>query len=232
MTRRHTIKFVCIRTDDGLKAPITQWITRGEVVLLPALMKFGVGGLALLSLMDASSIPVPMDLALAGFVWANHSRFWLYIFAASGGSALGGLVPYALGRAGGELFLLRRMDRARFEAIRLRFEKQEFLAVFVPSMLPPPTPWKAFVFAAGVFEMRPLPFVLAVFCGRVIRWTLLSVLVLRFGPGAVNLIGDAVRSHGWLLFALLALLVAALLFWVWSSRRKSGSQESARAAQQ
>ena len=55
------------------------------------------------------------------------------------------------------------MDRVRFEQVRDRFERQEFLAMLIPSMLPPPTPWKAFVFGAGVFEMKTLNFMLAVF---------------------------------------------------------------------
>ena len=85
---------------------------------------------------------------------------------ASAGSAIGGLIPFLLGRAGGELFLLRRIDRARYEAMMARFEKQEFLAMAIPSALPPPTPWKAFVFGAGVFEMKIWHFMLAVFVGR------------------------------------------------------------------
>jgi membrane protein YqaA with SNARE-associated domain len=193
-------------------------------------MKFGAGGLALLSLLDASSIPIPMDLVLAGYVWGHRGQFWIYVVAASAGSALGGLVPYFLGRAGGELFLLRRMDRARFDKIRLRFEKQEFFAVLVPSMLPPPTPWKAFVFAAGVFEMRVAPFVLAVFCGRMVRWLLLSALVLRFGPGVVGWIGVAIQRHGWVMASALLLALIGLGLWaVLRSQRKrmqSGKMQS------
>ncbi len=53
--------------------------------------------------------------------------------------------------------------------MKARFERQEFWAMAIPSMLPPPTPWKVFVFAAGVFEMRVTLFLLAVFAGRCIR---------------------------------------------------------------
>jgi hypothetical protein len=41
---------------------------------------------------------------------------------ASAGSAMGGLLPYGLGRAGGELFLLKRVNRKRYERMRARFE--------------------------------------------------------------------------------------------------------------
>ena len=64
---------------------------------------------------------------------------------------------------------MKRINRGRFEQLRDRFEKQEFLAMMIPSILPPPTPWKLFVIAAGVFEMRLSTFLLAVFVGRVIR---------------------------------------------------------------
>src|SRR5580658_8958778 len=141
-----------------------------NLVLLPFLAKFGFWGMGALALLDSSTIPVPMDALLAFSVWNDKGRFWLYCLLASIGSAIGGLLPYGLGRAGGELFLLKRVNRERFDKMRARFERQEFLAMMIPSMLPPPTPWKAFVFAAGVFEMRVVPFMLAVFCGRMVRW--------------------------------------------------------------
>jgi len=127
------------------------------------LAKFGIWGVGAAALLDSSTIPIPMDALLAVYVWNDKSHFWFYCLLAAAGSAVGGLLPYGIGRAGGELFLLKRINRGRYERLRARFERQEFLAMMVPSMLPPPTPWKAFVFAAGVFEMRVAPFMLAVF---------------------------------------------------------------------
>ncbi|HEY6490531.1 MAG TPA: VTT domain-containing protein [Terracidiphilus sp.] len=162
-----------------------------------------------------------MDAILAVYVWNDKPNFWLYCLMAAVGSAIGGLVPYGIGRAGGELFLLKRVNRARFDFLRQRFERQEFLAVMIPSMLPPPTPWKLFVFAAGVFEMRVLPYMLAVCAGRFVRWMVLSALVLKLGPGAVGL----VEHH-----ALEALCVVAALafagFGIWWTRRKPASGEN------
>ena len=197
-----------------------------KFLVLPALAKLGFWGAGAVALIDAASLPVPMDLILAGYVWSDKPHFWVYCLIASAGSAIGALVPYGLGRAGGELFLLKRVNRERFEKMRLRFEEQEFFAILIPSMLPPPTPWKAFVFAAGVFEMRVVPFVVAVFVGRVVRWLLLSLLVLKLGPGAVSVVGNAVRNHLGIFLGALVLAFAAIGVWAVVKRRsKSGATE-------
>jgi membrane protein YqaA with SNARE-associated domain len=186
-----------------------------KLLILPALIKWGVWGVGAVALLDSSSIPVPMDAFLALYVWNDKPHFWLYCLMASVGSAIGGLVPYGLGRAGGELFLLKRVNRQRFERLRDRFQSQEFLAVLIPSILPPPAPWKVFVFAAGVFEMRVANFLAAVFFGRMLRWLALSLLVLKLGPGAV----DLVAHHAGYAVALVILL-AALGFAAWMWRKK------------
>lgn len=186
--------------------------------MLPALAKWGIWGAGAVALLDSSSIPVPMDAILALYVWNDKSHFWVYCLLAAAGSAIGGLLPYGLGRAGGELFLLKRVNRERYERIRTRFERQEFLAMMIPSMLPPPTPWKAFVFAAGVFEMRVLPFLLAVFCGRMVRWLALSLLVLELGPNAVGL----VEHHALAVMSAVGALALTGFAWWWMRRRSAG----------
>ncbi len=157
----------------------------------------------MLALLDSSTIPVPMDLIISGYVWADPRHFYLYSIMAAIGSSIGGLLPFFLGRAGGELFLLKRVDRQRFEQLRDRFEKQEFFAVFVPSMLPPPTPWKLFVFGAGVFEMHLRDFLAAVFLGRLVRFTVEALLVIRY---------DLARQHSAALLALLCAVFAVLIY--------------------
>lgn len=186
-----------------------------QLILLAALKPFGYWGLGALAILDSSSIPVPMDLFVAGYAWSDRGRVVLYVLAAAIGSAIGGLLPFFLGRAGGELFLLKRIDRQRYEQLRDRFERQEFLALLIPSMMPPPTPWKLFVFGAGVFEMRIRDFLGAVVLGRLIRFSVLSFLTIRYGPEVVHAISDVARKHLAILMlglgvALIALLVAGI----------------------
>ena len=182
--------------------------------LIIALLKpLGLWGAGAIALVDSSTIPVPMDLILASYIWNDRPHAWAYALMGAVGSAIGGLLPFLLGRAGGEIFLLKRIDRARYEQIRNRFERQEFLALMVPSMLPPPTPWKLFVFAAGVFEMRTVPYLLAVFLGRLVRFSVLAVLTLRYGPSVVLEVQTLARDHARGLFSGIGIVLALLLIY-------------------
>jgi membrane protein YqaA with SNARE-associated domain len=200
-----------------LKSAIARILAKWKI-FAAFLATLGVWGVGAAALLDSSSIPIPMDALLAVYIWNDKNHFWLYCLMAATASAVGGLVPYGLGRAGGELFLLKRVNRERFESMRLRFERQEFLALMIPSMMPPPTPWKAFVFAAGVFEMRVLPFMAAVFAGRMLRWLALSALVLKLGPGAVAL----VQHHAVTAVLAVGVVAVAGFGWWWMRKRRAG----------
>lgn len=179
---------------------ISAWIT--------ALKALGGWGLLLLAAIDSIAIPIPLDALVASYVYSVPRKAWIYCIAAAAGSALGSLVPYALGRAGGELFLLKKVNPDRLQRIRDRFEKQEFLALMVPAILPPPTPFKLFVFSAGVFEMKVIDFLLAIASGRLIRFGILSVLTIIFGPQIVTEARTLLTHHPWLALGLLVVLVA------------------------
>ena len=199
---------------------ILHFFAKYEIWLLAVLKPLGFWGAGALAFIDAAALPVPMDLILATYVWADKAHFYLYVIVSAAGSAIGGLVFFLLGRAGGELFLMKRINRVRFEQLRDRFEKQEFLAMMIPSILPPPTPWKLFVIAAGVFEMKVSNFLLAVFIGRVIRNMITAILTIEYGPQIVNIAGRLASQHRVALLAGLAVLVAALVYWVWRTMQK------------
>jgi membrane protein YqaA with SNARE-associated domain len=179
--------------------------------LLFSLMKplgiWGVGGLALI---DSALIPIPvsMDGVVIGYVAANPHRFPIYCLIASAASAIGSLVPFFIGRAGGELFLLKRIHRERYERMRDRFENQEFMAMMIPAMCPPPFPLKLFEFAAGVFEMKPMAFVLAIFCGKMTQFVIASLLYIWFGPKLFRSVRGLFHQH----FAIAMGLISGALF--------------------
>jgi membrane protein YqaA with SNARE-associated domain len=177
--------------------------------LLKPLGIWGVGGLALL---DSALIPIPgsMDGVIIGYVHAQPHKFFLYCLMASTASTLGSLVPFFIGRAGGELVLLKRINRERYERIRDRFERQEFFAIMIPSMGPPPTPLKLFQFAAGVFEMKLAPFLLATFCGKMIQYLVASIATIWLGPKIIHGVVHAFHRHANILFGVVGIALVAI----------------------
>jgi membrane protein YqaA with SNARE-associated domain len=175
--------------------------------MLFAVMKplgiWGIGGLAFI---DSALIPIPvsMDGVVIGYVATNHHKFLIYCLIAAAASAIGSLVPFFIGRAGGELFLLKRINRERYERIRDRFENQEFLAMMIPAMCPPPFPLKLFELAAGVFEMKPLLFMLALFCGKMVQFVVCSLLYIWFGPKLFRDFREAFHTHETLMIGLIS----------------------------
>ena len=89
-------------------------------------------------------------------------------------------------------------------------------------MLPPPFPFKLFVLAASVFEMNFWHFLLAIFVGRLVRFLILSLLVLKFGPQVVALTSAAVAKH-WPVLGVAVTAIAGLLAWLWYRARRASS---------
>ena len=190
---------------------IGDWLVRTKVWIVLVLKPFGVWGVLALSMVDSASIPLPfLDPLIVSYGVADHKKCVLYCLMAAVGSAIGSMVPYYVGRAGGELFLLKRINRERYEQLRDRFEKQEFLAIMLPAMCPPPMPVKLFELAAGVFEMRPLSYFLAIGTGKFVRFAVESVLVIVYGPAILTSVLHLFRRHLNVALGVIGLVVVVI----------------------
>lgn len=192
------------------------WLHKINAVLMATLKPLGVWGLGGLAFIDSGlfPLPMPMDGVLIGYVQNDHGKLLLYCVMAAGASAVGSLIPYYVGRVGGELFLLKRINRARYEQMRDRFESQEFMAIMIPAMCPPPMPIKLFEFAAGVFEMKPLRFVTAIFTGKMIQFLFFGVITVLYGPEIAHAGRRAVHEHPAALLAIVGVAVVWLLVYI------------------
>jgi membrane protein YqaA with SNARE-associated domain len=189
------------------------------------LIPLGPWGVLLIAFIDAAFLGIPMDPLVAYFVYRQPGLFWLYTMMGAAGSALGSLVVYYIGRKGEEMLLEKHIPKQKLQRIRRAFERHEFLALMIPSMLPPPTPFKAFVLTAGGLKMRVDHFLLAIFSGRLLRFTILSVLTIFFGPQIVTLTTNLVKQH--LPWVLAGVAVGLAVWLVW--RRRRGAAEEAGA---
>jgi membrane protein YqaA with SNARE-associated domain len=189
-------------------------LIKANAWLLATLKPLGIFGVLIVAIIDSSSIPMPLDPMVVEYVVRDHARFLLYCFTAALGAALGSLLPYYLGRAGGELFLLKRINRARYEQLRDRFEKQEFLAIMIPAMMPPPFPVKVFELAAGVFEMKPLWFFSGILLGKFVRFVIVSLIIMIYGPTIFHTMIEAVHHHQDLMLVIVGIIAVLLVVYV------------------
>jgi membrane protein YqaA with SNARE-associated domain len=181
------------------------------------LQHLGIWGVFAIAFADSALLGMPVDAIVAAYVYQDRKRLLFYVVMASLGSALGSIPLYIIGYLGGEKVLRKRISEERFLRIHRSFEQHEFWALMFPGMLPPPTPFKIFVLGAAVFEMRFRDFLAAVFAGRFVRFLVLALLTLWFGPQIVGLMGTVVRQHfSWLLGAV----AGGVLVWLLMRRNK------------
>src|SRR5215469_151070 len=190
---------------------IKHLLSRYTGFLMALLKPLGMWGVFTIAAVDGAAWGLPVDVAVGGYVAQNHARWLLYVLMASAGSALGSLVIYAIGYAGGEELLRKRVSAERFEKLHTAFDEHPFWSLMLPAMLPPPTPFKIFALGAAVAEMSISHFLLAIFAGRMVRFAVLAILVMSFGPDVVHSLRIFFSHHfHW----VIAGFAVALLIWL------------------
>ena len=169
--------------------------------MLPILVRFGLVGLTLVSVIDSSFIPLPIpgvtDIMLVLFA-AGHGNPILLIGLATLGSALGGLLSHAVGQAGGMKFLEKHVPGKLLGRVTNWVEHHSILAIALPAILPPPVPLSPFVLAAGAVHMSRRRFMIAFTASRLIRHAIAVWLghLLRYaGAGGVESVFDKVGGN-------------------------------------
>lgn len=171
-------------------APLKGW--KQKIVLYAGTL--GAPGLFLISFLDSSVLTFPIinDLLLIELSMQRPPRMPLYAAMAASGSVLGCVLLYFLARKGGEAFFHKKAGR-RGRAVQQWVEKNGFGGMLFAAMLPPPTPFKIFVFAGAVFEVPFASFTLAIAIARSIRYFGMGYLAVKYGDQALPFLA----AHKW-----------------------------------
>jgi len=71
-----------------------------------------------------------------------------------------------------------------------------------------------FLFSAGVFEMKPVAFLLAVISGRLVRFGVLSILTVVFGREIVDQTKLLIKTHpSYLVLILVGIILVCYLIY-------------------
>ena len=184
-------------------------------------LTMGAPGILLVAFLDSSilSLPEIADLLVIWMVTNHHSLFALYVVCATLGSLAGCLVLYYIGKKGGEALMRRRFSSTSIDRTLGTFRRHGVMAVLVPSLLPPPAPFKIFVLLAGVADISVTRFGIAILIGRGTRYFVEGLLALWYGEQAMVFIRDHGPAVALGAVAVLAVGFVVYLFWSKSKAR-------------
>jgi len=181
----------------------------GHVLIL-----YGGWGLFAMSFLDSSLVPFPVVNDVALIAMASRRPAWwpVYALATTLGSVCGAFLLYGIARSGGRYFWRKTTPQAVSRAQHW-LERNDFVAVLVASILPPPAPLKVFLLTAGLLRVNPVRFGLALLVGRGLRFGAEAWLGARYGLQAqdylrhnlgraslaaiVVIVGLALARHWW-----------------------------------
>jgi membrane protein YqaA with SNARE-associated domain len=179
-------------------------------------------GLFIIALLDSSFLSFPQvnDVLIILLSTKYPERMPFYAAMTTLGSVIGCYLLYFVARRGGEVFMRKRLKGRYVDRAIALYQRHGLLAVIVPSLLPPPVPFKVFVLLAGAASVSPVRFGLAVAIGRSIRYFGQGYLAVLYGEQAA----EFMQAHGSEIgigLALAALLIGAAVVVV--RKRRHGS---------
>jgi membrane protein YqaA with SNARE-associated domain len=169
-------------------------------------IKFGGIGLLILGILDSSYLFAPWgnDLLLVALT-VRHPGFLRMVYYAAmstAGSVLGCLLLDVMLRPLGAKGLERHLSPKRLNSIRAKAGRSVGRALAVASLAPPPFPFTAFVMAAAALQYPRKRLLTIVGVTRMVRFTFLGLLALRFGE----------RILGWAQNPVIQVMLVILIF--------------------
>jgi membrane protein YqaA with SNARE-associated domain len=184
-----------------------------ESTYLPQWLQALVGvsgglGLFVLAFLDSTFLPFPTvnDLLLIALSIASPARMPYYAAMVTFGSLVGCLVLFTIARKGGEVMFKKRAG-PHAVSVRHWIGRNGFLSVVIAALLPPPAPFKVFVFAAGALDMPLRTFLFALTLARALRFFGEGFLAVRYGAQAYSYLA----THK-LAFASISIVLAAGMY--------------------
>ncbi len=197
-------------------------VTGGILDFLDSItLRFGGILVLVVALVDSSFLTLPEgnDLLIvvlsAGKTWS-----WMltYVSLTITGSIIGCMLLYSLGRKGGSPLLRLKFSDESVKRVEGLYARYGVLSVVIPSILPPPCPFKIFVLSAGVFRLSLSKFIGAVALGRTIRYLAWGILAVVYGDPIKLFIQKNLHEIG---IAALVVLVAVVIVTTAAYFRKS-----------
>jgi membrane protein YqaA with SNARE-associated domain len=184
-------------------------------------LTLGGPGLLAVAFLDSSFISLPQinDILVVLMVIEHKQRMPYYALMATAGSVAGCLAIYYIAEKGGETFLRKRLRAGHIERALALYRRLRRAGVDGAGVVAASAPFKLFVLAAGLAEVRVWQFVWAIAVARGARYLALGLLAVYYGDRALELM----RTHGQVIAMWLAglIVLGAVLWWVRGKRLRA-----------
>ncbi len=170
--------------------------------------------LSIISFLESSLFPVPPDVMLAPMCIAKPKKAVFFATLTTLASVVGGALGYFIGKFAFDLIEPSLVNSSYYNDYELTlkwFEEWGFLAILIAGFSP--IPYKIFTISAGVVSMAFLPFIVASFLGRGLRFYLVAFLMAWGGEKLEMQIKSWIDRLGWFILLIVVFFIILLNFW-------------------
>ncbi|MGA8030663.1 MAG: hypothetical protein WB992_26260 [Bryobacteraceae bacterium] len=195
--------------------------------LLRILFHLGYFGPFVMGIMDSSFLFLPFgnDLLVIGLLAQHHEGFPLYLISAVCGSTLGVFLLDLVARKGGEEGVQKVAGQRRFEYLKRKIGQQGGRALVVGCLAPPPFPFTMVVAVNSALGYPKYRLLWIVALSRAVRFTLLSLLAIKFGSAILRIANSAPFRWTMIGFIVLCLIGSVFSVMKWVRRGKSARRQ-------
>jgi membrane protein YqaA with SNARE-associated domain len=181
------------------------------------MLHLGYLGPFFMGVLDSSFLILPFgnDLVVVILVAHHHQAVIGYVLAAAGGSTVGALLLALVSRKLGEQGISRLAGKRRYDCLRRKVSRHAAAAIAVGGLAPPPFPFTTVIAGTAALNYPLSRLLLVNFFARVARFTLLSLLAIRFGRQILEVANSPAFKWTMIIFIALCLVGSAFSIVQW-----------------
>ena len=192
------------------------------------LFHIGYFGPVLMGILDSSFLVLPFgnDLLVVAMVARHpHGAPW-YVLSAACGSSGGAFLLSVVSRKLGEEGIRKIWGQSRYETLKKRIGSRSGVAVAVAGLAPPPFPFTAVIAAVGALGYPHWRIVVINFFARGVRFTVFSLLALKFGQQILRIFTSGPFEWSMVGFVVLCLVASGFSVAHWLRKPRATSTAS------
>jgi membrane protein YqaA with SNARE-associated domain len=162
-----------------------------------------------MGVLDSSFLILPFGNDLVVVLLVAHHRqgaVW-YVLCAAFGSTVGAFLLAQVARKLGEEGITRLAGKKRYERLKSKIKRHAAAAIAIGGLAPPPFPFTTVIAGTAALDYSLWRLLLVNALARLARFTLLSLLAIRFGRQIITMANSL--AFKWTMIGFIALCVVA-----------------------